>query len=263
MNDYNENKIKPVGEQVVKATVPEKVEVKLVEKKVEKEGKVEKENNTLNIIIGIIIAIGVLFLLFYLVKGIMNKQNKTALGPDNKEYKGEIQANGNTCYDLENYFVVTRDEINEPGENILVKYKTEEKEYSCEYVAEEGDFELKNIRVENTSMNNFAQYYSYLHDDKLIVDSGTGTKRDFRIYDLNTQKIIFTDDYNSGLENLELKENILTYWRTTNDIPNIENCSKIDEYMQMGGAKIEAKITLNINDVSKKEFSEFRCSAIE
>ena len=263
MNNYNENNIKSAGEQTPKTTMPEKVEVKLAEKKVEKEDKLEKENNILNIIIGIIIAIGVLFLLFYLGKGIVDKKNKIKIESDNEVNNGEIVLNGNTCYDLEDYFVVTRDEDNELGENILVKYKTEEKDFNCEYIIEEGDFEIKNTRIEDSKTINFAQYYSYLQGNKLIINQEAENNREFKIFNLDTKENIFTDNYNLGVEDLLLNENILTYWRTTNDIPNHENCSKVDEYNKIGGAKIEAKIILDINDVSKKEFSEFKCSSVE
>ncbi len=262
MNNYNDNSVKSVGEQISKNT-PLNEAVKLAEKKVEKVEDKEIKNNTLNIVVGIMIAVGVLFILFYLGRSIINKQNKIVAESDYKEYKGEIVLNGNTCFDLENYFVVTREEIIDTGENILVKYKTEEKEFECDYAAQEGDFELLHERTENSKTINFAQYYSSIEGSKMIVDRGTGTKREFQIYDLNTKEIIFTDDYNLGLENLDLKDNILTYWRTTNDIPNKENCSKLDEYNKIGGAKIEAQISLDINDLAKKEFQDFRCSQAE
>lgn len=260
MNNYNENDIKQSGEQVVKITVPEPAVIKSVEKVEDKEAK----NNIINIVIGVIIGLGVLTALFYLGKGIINKQNKILVESDNKEYKGELTANGNTCYDLEGYYVITRNEINEPGQNILVKYKKDnEKVYNCEYIVEEGDFELLNVKTENSLVINYAQYYSYIYNNKLILNRGTGNNREFQIYDLNTYGKIFTDNYNVGLEDLDLKENILTYWRTTNDIPNKENCSKVDEYKKMGGAKIETKVLLDLNDLIKKEFTEFRCSSDE
>lgn len=260
MNNYNENNIKPAGDQAIKTTTPEPVVVRSIEKVEDKEIK----NNTINIVIGIIIAVGILFALFYLGKGIINKQNKIVVESDNKEYKGEITLNGNTCYDLKDYFIITRDEINEPGENILVKYRKENvKEFNCEYMVEEDDFELKNTREENSNIINYAQYYSSIQDNKLIVGSGTGTKRELRIYDLTTKEEVFTDDYNSGREGLYLKENILTYWRTTNDIPNKENCSKVDEYKKMGGAKIETKVSLNLIDLTKTQFKEFKCLQAE
>ncbi len=261
MNNYNENNIKPAGEQAVKTVIPETVVVKSVEK-VEKVENEEIKNNTLNIVIGIIIAVGILFALFYLGKGIISKQNKIVVESDNKEYKGEVTANGNTCYDLEDYFVVTRNEINEPGQNILVKYrKDNEKDYSCEYIVEDGDFELKNIRTENSNTINYAQYYSNLKDDFLIVDEGTGSSRTVRIFDIEKYKEVFNDSYHGELN---LDGSILTYWRVTRDIPNKENCSKVDEYKKNGvGAQIETKVSLNLIDLTKTEFKEFKCLQAE
>ncbi len=257
MNNFNENNIKPVVEPVVKTT-PENVVVKVTEK-VE---KVETKNNTLNIVIGVIIAVGILFALFYLGKGIINKQNKSVVEIDKKENKGEFSLNGNTCYDLQDYFVVTRGEIDEPGENILVKYKKENaKEFKCEYMAEEGDFELKKTRIENSNTINFAQYYSNIKDNFLIVDEGTGTSRTVRIFDIDKHKEVFNDSYHGELN---LEGSILTYWRVTKDIPNKENCSKVDEYKKNGvGAQIETKVSLSLIDLTRTQFKEFKCLQTE
>lgn len=256
MNNFNENNIKPVVEPVIK-TVPENVIVKSVEKK----EKGETENNALNIIIGIIIAVGILFVLFYLGKGIINRQNKSVVELDNKEYKGEFNLNGNTCYDLKDYFIVTKPDPMSSGSDILVKYKTAQSHnIKCEYYVEINDFELKNTCFDGPVCYR-AQWFKYIKDDFLIVDLGTGTSRSFEIYNLDNQQRVFTDNYSGEL--FDLQDNILTYWRTTNDIPNKENCSKVDEYKKIGGAKIETKVFLNVSDLTKKEFSEFRCSYAE
>lgn len=257
MNNYNENNIKQVEQPVVK-TVPENVAVKPLEKK----ETIETNNNILNIIIGVIVAVGILFALFYLGKGIINKQNKIVVKSDNKEYGGETTSDGNTCYDLKDYFIVTRDEINDPGENILVKYnKNNTKEFNCEYTVEEGDFELKKTRTENSNTINFAQYYSNIKDNFLIVDEGTGSSRTVRIFDIEKHKEVFNDSYHGELN---LEGNILTYWRVTKDIPNKENCSKVDEYKKNGvGAQIETKVSLNLIDLTKTQFKEFKCLQAE
>lgn len=257
MNNFEENKIKVV-EVPIEKVKDEKQVIKPVDKEV-----LDKKNGTY-IIISMLVGILILFGAAYLGKGIMNKQNNEKIELSDKQIEGKILLNGNTCYNQKDYFVITKAEVNDPGENILVKYKKDSgKEYNCEYKVEEGDFELKNIRIENNLSINHAQYFSYIQDDKLIVDSGTGTKRELLIYDLKTKEKVFKDDYNLHQVGLDLKENVLTYWRTTKDVPNLENCSKVEEYKKMGGAQIETKVSLNLIDLTKTEFKEFRCLQAE
>ena len=182
---------------------------------------------------------------------------------NNKEVLNDFSENGNNCYDRSKYFVISRPDLTDnAGDDILVKYKTSKNQkISCKYQAEKNDFELLNTPIGDGPAVSYGQHFSFIKDNLLILNEGTGISRDFVIYDLDKQTQVFSDNYSEGL--FELNDNILTYWRKTNDVPNKENCSRVDEYMAMGGAKIEGKITLDITNPASKKFEAFRCSYSE
>lgn len=169
-----------------------------------------------------------------------------------------------TCQESPDYFVISRADLTgNAGDDILVKYKSDKQEnFDCNYEYDEGDFELLNSDADGIEFISSAQHFSFIKENLIIIDEGTGSQRSFKIYDLDEQKEIFADDYSLGL--FELNDNILSYWRKTNDKPNKENCAKVNEYNDMGGAKIEGKIALDIFDTSTvKEFTDFKCSVVE
>jgi|GEM_PF-5010259 len=211
------------------------------------------KNNKLNIIMGVIILVLILIGTSYLSRSILDRQNKE------REAKSDYSLNGITCYLNEKYFVIDRTDLSgDAGEDILVKSKMDNDEkLDCNYVVEEGDFELLNT---NIGLSN-SQYFSYLNDKLLILNQGTGVRRDFIIYDLEKKEKVYSDSYHSSL--FDLKDGILTYWHMTNDIPNKENCSRIDEYNKIAGAQIQGKIVLNLSDLNDKNYTEFRCIQAE
>lgn len=189
---------------------------------------------------------------YYFAKSYYNREDKTK------------DAFLSTCYDEPDYFVVTRADLSgDAGDDILVKYKTgAEQKFTCDYKVAEGDFELLNTHLEDAVLVPYAQHFSNLKDNLMIVDEGTGSSRKFTIYDLDKKEKVFADNYSAGL--FELQDNILNYWRKTNDVPNKDNCAKVEEYKELGGAKIEGKIALDIFDTgTAKEFNGFRCSVVE
>lgn len=214
-----------------------------------------KNNNKLYTVLGIIIVVLALLGASYLGRSIMNSEDKSKVVLIDENNPNDFTVDGNTCYNRPKYFVVTRpDSSGNGGEDILIKNKTSEgEEINCEYTVEENDFEL----LDNLSA---PQHFSSLSDDYLIIDKETETSKSFEIYDLVRQEKTYGDTYTPGL--FDLKGNILTYWHKTNDIPNRLNCSKIDEYNKIGGAKIEAKMSINITN-PKREISDFRCSALK
>lgn len=217
------------------------------------------ETFTTKVIVSIIV--GILVIgggIYFGIKN--NRENRIKEELNSKEVLNDFTLNGNNCYDRSKYFVITRADLTEnAGDDILVKYKKDKhQKIDCKYLLEKNDFELLNTPIGDGPAVSYTQHFSFIKDNLIIVDEGTGIDRDFVIYDLDKQEQVFTDNYSAGL--FDLKDNILTYWRKTNDVPNKENCSRVDEYMAMGGAKIEGKISLDITNISDKKFEEFRCS---
>lgn len=265
MNNLDQNRIIPAEKQVeVPAAKPVEVittkpPIEVVTKPLEN----YKNNNNLYTVIAIVIGILVLFGASYVGRSITSQQNKLNEELNTPEIPKDFTLNDNTCYDRFNYLVVTRVvSLGDSGEDILVKYKTEDNQnIECEYNFTEGDFEIPGSRSDDSGVSSHSQYFSYIKDNFLIINEGTGTSRVVRIFDLEKRKEVSSGNYHGELD---LRDNILTYWRITNDVPNKENCSKIDEYKKSGvGAQIETKVSLNLNDLTKKEFEEFKCLQAE
>ncbi len=211
-----------------------------------------------SVIAGILVVSGGVY---WLKQNNINRENKIK-ELNSKEVFNDFTLNGNNCYDRSKYFIITRADLSgNAGDDILVKFKiNKQQKIDCDYKVGEDDFEIKNSCTDGLNCYR-AQHFSYIKDNLLIIDEGTGTSRSFIIYDLDKREKLFSDNYSAGL--FELKENILNYWRKTNDIPNKENCSRVEEYMKMGGAKIEGKITLDISNPTDRKFEGFRCSYAE
>ncbi len=210
------------------------------------------KKNILNVVLSVVIAGLFLVGASFFGKSIMDRQGNLGQGLKVNESISE-----NTCYDSPNYFIVTRvASIGDPGDDILVKRKTDQN-IECKYKVAEGDFEILDNRGDGYDLYSYSQFFSYINDNFLILNEGTGSNRTVRIFDLEKQKDIFSDNYHGELD---LQGSTLIYWRATKDIPNKENCSKVDEYKKGGvGAQIETKVSLNLIDFTKKEFEEFKC----
>jgi hypothetical protein len=235
-------------------------------KNIEKIEKIEEVNDSkalaIKIIAAILAAVMVIGGIIYIRQRNI-RENRIKAELENKEVVNDFTLDGNNCYDRSNYFIISRADLTgNAGDDILVKFKTDKhQKIDCNYLAEKEDFELLNTPIGDGPAVSYSQHLSNIKNNILVVDEGTGTSRDFVIYDLDKREQIFTDNYSAGL--FELNDNILTYWRKTNDIPNKENCSRVDEYMAMGGAKIEGKISLDIFNITDKKFEGFRCSYAE
>jgi hypothetical protein len=218
------------------------------------------KNNKLYTVFGIIIGILILIGASYLGRSIMNRQDKVKNVQSNNETLSDFSSNGYNCHNRFKYFVITRTDVNSnAGEDILVKDKTSTTEtIKCDYQVGVNDFELLNTPLGDSSNS---QYFAYIDDNFLVVDEGTGINRNFAIYDLGKREKVFNDAYSADL--LDLKDGVLTYWHRTNDIPNKINCAKVEEYNKMGGAKIEAKMSINLSNPKDREINEFRCSYAE
>ena len=145
--------------------------------------------------------------------------------------------------------------LNESGSNFLIKHKTNgEQIINCDYTVEANDFELRNI--------DGADYFFALENNFLILDNGTdGSTRSLIVYDLSSQKKVFTSIY-FGVT--DINENQVTYWTKSDLKPSKNNCSNLNEYLANGGsAVIQKKIILNLNSLVKQDIGEVRCSYSE
>ena len=272
MNNLNDNKITPNQQSVENPTqkvtdnqVLKPVDKLSLEKPIEKtiinsakEVTSEKQNKLYFFVI-IIVCILILIGASYLGRNIRNSKNKVGNELINNEISSDYDLDGNICHDRANYFIVTRADLSgDAGDDILIKHKTsEDKNIECQYKVAEGDFELLNNRSEGFDLYSHNQFFSYIKDNFLVLNEGTGTNRTVRVFDLEKQQDVFSDNYHGELD---LQDSTLIYWRVTKDIPNQENCSKINEYKKNGmGAQIETKVFLNLTDLTKEEFKEFRC----
>ena len=69
------------------------------------------------------------------------------------------------CNDSADYFIITKEIPGWVGSDILVKYKASAgQSFDCAYIAEDGDFEIK---------NEDAEYFLGVKGDHLLIDSGT------------------------------------------------------------------------------------------
>lgn len=166
---------------------------------------------------------------------------------DNRIYESD-------CVSNDKYFVVENALIDSVGSDILVKYKsTNDQKYSCEYLASDSDFQIK---------NKWAEYVLALENNFLILDSGTGPPpRGLIVYDLISRKKVFTDSYSNPIA---INSDTVTYWSPVSTKPYETNCPKLSEYTAEGlGAVIEARVVLTLSTLNKTEVGEYRCSATQ
>jgi hypothetical protein len=155
------------------------------------------------------------------------------------------------CVGNKNYFVAVKAHTGSVGSDFLIKSKSSEDQIiPCEYVVESGDFEIKS---ENPD------YVLALENNFLILDEGTGPgPRGLIVYDLSIRKKIYEDMY---LEPVTFQNNSMNYWTGTTKKVTEENCPEFKELKANGlGAAIEARVSLDLSSLSKKETREFRCS---
>jgi len=215
------------------------------------------KKNKLYIVLWVVVGILILIGASYLGRSITDSQNKAKEGLN---VPNDFTLNGNTCHNRSNYFVVTRADLSgSRGDDILIKYKVgESNKIKCEYLKNDGDFELLNTPIDAPSIS---QHFLSLNDNLLVVDEGNGTIHSFTIYNLDKREKVFSDTYSA--ESFDLQDSTLTYWHKTNDIPNKLNCSKVDEYNKSGGAQIEAKMSFDVSNPKDREINEFRCTSLE
>ena len=163
------------------------------------------------------------------------------------ENKKPENQNDLTCHDSPNYIAISRPIINNPGSDLLIKYKTSVgKKIPCNYSIGKNDFELKN--------NGGANYFMAFEGKFLIMDSGTAVNnRDITVYDLSKQNKVFSDQYSSG--DPVIKNNTITYWTNTKELTTIKNCPQL---YNSGGA-IVSQTLFDLSTLTKKDLGNKRC----
>ncbi len=157
------------------------------------------------------------------------------------------------CADNSKYFVISQEVINHNngfdfGETIIVvKTKGElAQHFECTYTVEKNDFVIR---------DDYPQYMLALENNFLIMDNGTGPDiRPFLVYDLNTRKIIYQDNY---LEILGVKNNKLEYWTPADTLTTAKNCPTPDGGLSAG---VDSRMELNLLTLTKKNLNEYRCT---
>lgn len=168
---------------------------------------------------------------------------------DKFEVVTETKQGNIACRENSKYLVLIKQP--EAGvSSLLIKNKTNSQEkIACNYIVDQADFELKNLE---------ATYFLALVNNFLVLDIGTGPARNLIVYNLENRQQIFTDGYSDLTSN---SANTITYWASTDQKTTTTNCPKLNEYLSGGlGAAIEARVSLNLKTLVKKELGEFRCA---
>ena len=165
--------------------------------------------------------------------------------------KEPVQLNLNTpitptgpveCSVISKYIVVTKPSPETVGDLILIK-KSGLKNNLCEYLVEDGDFEIIGENVIT------------IDDHYLVTDAGSAPfPRALQVYDLKLNKKIFTDSYSKPVE---VKDGKITYWQTMKEQPTKATCPKLDEYTNLQlGAVLKLHVSLSLSDLKISDLSE-------
>lgn len=166
-------------------------------------------------------------------------------GADNVK-KVSQQATGK-CLQYGEVTVITQQDSDVPGENILVKNSPDS---SCEWQTE------SNWLVDS----GVASYFKGLSGNWLFIDRGTSTdNRDILVYNLITHDQVFNDTY---AEPIRISDNKLQYWRNIGDTATSANCDKYDEAQKLGlSTQLQALVNIDLSSPELKviKTNERRC----
>jgi hypothetical protein len=169
---------------------------------------------------------------------------------DNIYADKDFVLNGNKCYDRAKYFVIFRENKEEAGGDILVKYKAnKDQKIACKYSVTQNDYELSS---HDASSSSIPQYVSGVIGDFLVVDEGTGTQRSLLLYNLVKKTKVLNDEYRGDIT-FNKSNYTLKYNHKINKSPNGENCSTY--YM--------SKTILDLNSLTFKNVGESWCAYVE
>lgn len=152
------------------------------------------------------------------------------------------------CYTFPGYTLITRARDAAVGEDILIKHTDED--IPCVYEKSSGDIELASAE---------AVYALTIIGDTLLLDEGTAPPpRGLSVYDLTKGEIVYTDRYNTPIEE---GSGTFTYWQPIDTKPTAENCPDLAMLEQNGlGAGIERRVTLTLETLEVVDLKEVRCS---
>lgn len=208
---------------------------------------------TLNIIsiIALVIFLSIIVYFLFVRRDVKNYANQKDTIEDQNIINTEKEAaQGDVfCKENNNYLVVIKGSETGVSDFLIKNKTTSNKNVACSYNVDETDFELKNLE---------ATYFLALTDNFLVLDIGTGPEpRGLIVYDLNTSRQVFTDQYS---DLMSVTNDNLNYWDSTSQLATVDNCPELNEYLSGGlGATIETKVSLNLNTLLKKELGELRC----
>lgn len=124
------------------------------------------------------------------------------------------------CAEAGDYFVVTLDHNDAPGQDILVKQKADGQ--ACKYEVGGDDFEVKSSDPE---------YFKAIAGTSMITDLGTGPNRSFRLYDLKDKKLITEKQY---FGDLSIKDTTLTYTGLSKQKADAKTCKEFKQITKDG-----------------------------
>lgn len=173
--------------------------------------------------------------------------------------------NNIACQENSKYFVISKEYMDsssgKTAADFLIKYKiNKDQVISCDYVADNTDFEFKN--------QDYARLIT-LNGDYLILGIGNAPIYELVIYNLTNRKKVYaetiTGDVKIGTDN------ILTYSGFTNEKITSKNCPDINEYLPSEAsindadeyADIVGNFSLSLSTLIRKDLGEHNCEPKE
>ncbi len=156
------------------------------------------------------------------------------------------------CVKSSQFFVAYRDSTIDLGTDYLIKHVTgQENNPPCV-------FNAKYFEYATTSW-----YFKGVMSNMLIMDVGTTAGiRGLLIYNLDTQKEVFSDEYEDL--HLSFEKNTISYLSPIDEKADVKNCTEFNENTSNGFKSfILTHIVLSLNDFSRKDLGEHICSASE
>lgn len=167
-----------------------------------------------------------------------------------------VGGSGNlSCYEYKSYFALVRISLQGEmvkGSDILIRAKKEEhQQIQCDYVAKQGDFEIKAV---------LGQTFGGIKSDLLLVDTAIGPNQErlLTLYDLVLQKRLYETNY---VEPVVISQSGLSFWRLKR-FANSEDCASASKSAGLRST-IEVSVVFDIHSLRERETGAIRCGALE
>lgn len=155
---------------------------------------------------------------------------------------------GFTCYLHARYVVVSRDNKDDVGSDVIVRGHTPGTASNCAVDSLSGDFVLRNQE---------ADYFLGLRGDRLFIDVGTGSFRDLVVYDLRARRKL---EVISGYDIAGWRDSTtLELWVVAGETTRAQ-CPNVPEGMGVG---IDSLHTLDLTTMKLTTTGRWRCAARE